>query len=700
MERFKKMKTLALFILALGFCLTSWSQAAVPKARAGVFIHNCEELQAMQNDLTEDYCLANDIDCSMTNPADPGWNPAGTWGDGKGFEPIGDISLGDYFSGSFDGQGYEIKDLYINRPSTDYIGLFRRLGGNEVKNVGLVNVKITGGVCVASLVSYVAPGKITNSYATGNVSGDSVVGGLVALNTNGAIISDSYFVGDVSGSGWYVGGLVSDNAHAESKILNSYSAGSVSGSSRVGGLVGSSGGLIYMSYSTSNVNNKDASAGGLVGDLGSDGHAIISNSYATGNVSGDFRLGGLVGEYWSGATISNSYATGNVNGKVWWFGEWLVGGLVGERILHSGDTVLPVVVNSYWDTQTSGQNNMCGGDWTGGDDCGDAYGRTTAQMKQEATFQPEWDFVGDPDPDDIWEITENVTYPQLRWPSPAPIIAGSCGADTTPPTLTTEAWIPDNGGTYIPDGGTVNLDDIDEAGEYLTLYSNASDPDPSSGLYNHKVKMQVGAGPVTTLIDCYDSDGDGYCDFMGDIRIVDLKSDSAGDIAQLQVGPFSNGDVVTYWSEATDAVLPVGNTGSNAAQSFTVVAIPKPPTCSISTPATAEVGIAFDIDVSGSTDPDGDINNAKVRFSSDNVKDDNQTGTWTKWFSWNADDSDGSWTWNAATKKASYTFTAVGDKEIWMEIEDEDGLTCQNNSDMDALAGNTPPTALFDAVVR
>ena len=44
----------------------------------------------------------------------------------------------------------------------------------------------------------------------------------------------------------------------------------------------------------------------------------------------------------------------------------------------------------------------------------------------------------------------------------------------------------------------------------LYLYSNASDPDPSSGLYNHKVKMQVGAGPVTTLIDCYDSDGGNY----------------------------------------------------------------------------------------------------------------------------------------------------------------------------------------------
>ena len=144
-------------------------------------------------------------------------------------------------------------------------------------------------------------------------------------------------------------------------------------------------------------------------------------------------------------------------------------------------------------------------------------------------------------------------------------------ADVTLPTVTTEAWIPDDRAApnYIPNSGVVNLDDIDEVGEYFTVYSNASD---ISGIFNHKVKMQVGAMTVT-LIDCWDANSDGYCDFMGDIRITDLRSDSTGNIvAQLQVsgGSFSDGDVVSYWSEATDTVLPVGNTGSSVAQSFTV----------------------------------------------------------------------------------------------------------------------------------
>ena len=40
----------------------------------------------------------------------------------------------------------------------------------------------------------------------------------------------------------------------------------------------------------------------------------------------------------------------------------------------------------------------------------------------------------------------------------------ACGVDTIPPTLVTEAWIPDDTtGTEIVDGGVVNLEDIDES---------------------------------------------------------------------------------------------------------------------------------------------------------------------------------------------------------------------------------------------
>jgi hypothetical protein len=58
---------------------------------------------------------------------------------------------------------------------------------------------------------------------------------------------------------------------------------------------------------------------------GDDYDALITDSYATGDVSGFRQVGGLVGFNWAGdvdAIISNSYATGAVSGELLyrWFG--------------------------------------------------------------------------------------------------------------------------------------------------------------------------------------------------------------------------------------------------------------------------------------------------------------------------------------------------------------------------------------------
>ena len=83
----------------------------------------------MKNDLIAYYVLGNDIDATATS----GWN------DGAGFESIGTEASS--FKGSFDGKGYKITNLYINRPGTDYVGLFGYVGsGGVIENVGLENV--------------------------------------------------------------------------------------------------------------------------------------------------------------------------------------------------------------------------------------------------------------------------------------------------------------------------------------------------------------------------------------------------------------------------------------------------------------------------------------------------------------------------------------------------------------------------------
>ena len=267
------------------------------------------------------------------------------WTTGVGWLPIGVIE-DDPFSAIFDGNGRTISNLYIKR-TTEFetpgaIGLFGfslfdyYLDSHEepksiiynIRNIGLVNVDVTGIYSVGGLVGFNL-GAITNSYVTGNVSGVSEVGGLVG---SANIIRGSYATGNVSGDD-SVGGLVGGihgrfHGATHDAISGSYATGNVSGNHGVGGLVGSNHqGTIRDSHATGNVSG-NSGVGGLVG---SNFEGTISGSYATGNVSVNDGVdewdgngfGGLVGDGHY-ATVSGSYATGNVSGN------HSVGGLVGD----------------------------------------------------------------------------------------------------------------------------------------------------------------------------------------------------------------------------------------------------------------------------------------------------------------------------------------------------------------------------------
>ena len=178
-------------------------------------ITNVSELQAMNENLTAWYVLDNDINASDTK----------NWNSGKGFIPIGNYSTeNDKFQGHFDGKGYKITDLYINRPDVkNCTGFFAYVDTkSKIRNVGLVNVDVNGFQDVGSLVgkNY---GTITNSYSTGIVNGSENVGGFASLN-NGVIIN-CYSTTTINGSSG-VGGFVAQN---NGPITNSYFAGKVSG---------------------------------------------------------------------------------------------------------------------------------------------------------------------------------------------------------------------------------------------------------------------------------------------------------------------------------------------------------------------------------------------------------------------------------------------------------------------------------------
>ena len=271
-------------------------------------------------------CKGYELTRNLSFAADSDWSP---------------IAL---FSGIFEGNGYTISKLRINKPNASNLGLFSSItSGAKINNIGLLDIDIQGGNNVGGLVgeNY---GRITNSYATGAVTGTGdEVGGLVGFN--GGDITNSYATGAVTGNS-RVGGLVGDND--EGDITNSYATGAVTGNSRVGGLVGDNDeGDITNSYATGAVTG-NSRVGGLVGD---NDEGDITNSYATGAVTGNWSVGGLVGNNGgfssNGGDITNSYATGAVTGNS------NVGGLVGDN--DEGD-----ITNSYATGAVTGNSRVGG----------------------------------------------------------------------------------------------------------------------------------------------------------------------------------------------------------------------------------------------------------------------------------------------------------------------------------------------------
>jgi hypothetical protein len=337
------------------------------------------------------------------------------------FRLTNDLDLGDesnfyipYLAEEFDGNGHKISNLSFDFGFISQVGLFGYLAsGGKVSQVGVEEVDITGYSGVGGLVGENS-GTVINSYSTGSVTGNDVVGGLVGDNNFGSV-SNSYSTGNVTGS-TYVGGLVGHNEGGN--VNNSYSTGSVTGDWDGGGLVGWNDGTVSNSYSTSNVASEQG-AGGLVGwntDTVSNSYACgrvtgdgnvaglvgsnlgtVSDSYSRCNVTGDWQVGGLVG--WNNGTVSNCYSTGSVTANE----NEDVGGLLGDNFKGN-------VSKSFWDIETSGQATSDGG-----------TGKTTAEMQGIATFSGAgWNIVavaspGTRNPSYIWNIVNGATYPFLSW---------------------------------------------------------------------------------------------------------------------------------------------------------------------------------------------------------------------------------------------------------------------------------------------
>lgn len=436
-----KRNTLTLiFLLSLTFVASAQFAGGDGSLANPYQIANVTQLQAMRDHLNSHFILINNINAAET----------AQWNDGAGFEPIGRIQPSIVtFNGSFNGDGFIIDGLTINR-LVDNVGLFGVMFGN-ISNVGLENVSIRGLNNTGALAANRGNGTITNSYSTGTVTGGNNTGGLVGRGGNLPIIN-SHSTCTVQGNN-SVGGL----SGTGSGFTNSYASGNVTGIDMVGGLVGEvtqNAGTISGSYATGNVvaTGSNGSVGGLIGRAQS---GTVLRSHATGTVTGSNIVGGLIGL--NQATISQSFATGkvtstanNINARVGGLvGEndngrindsfatgdvdyiaGTAGGLVGlsgdehrSKILNTyaigrvtgghnvalkggliGTSQQDTIRSSYWNTESAGVQSGIG-TLTGS--FGAATGLTSSQMRQASSFQ-NWDFTT------IWDIHEGTGFPFLR----------------------------------------------------------------------------------------------------------------------------------------------------------------------------------------------------------------------------------------------------------------------------------------------
>jgi hypothetical protein len=153
-------------------------------------VEDAADLNAVRNIIAAHYKQVNNIDMTA-------------WG---AFTPIGTSASG--FTGSYDGQDFEIINLIVNLPTTNYVGLFAMI---------------------------VSPGVVNRIVIrNGSVIGQDHTGGIVGFNNN-SLVSSCDFYGEVKGKA-YTSGISGSRSGTNGKIMSCRFYGLVHGTSDASGI--------------------------------------------------------------------------------------------------------------------------------------------------------------------------------------------------------------------------------------------------------------------------------------------------------------------------------------------------------------------------------------------------------------------------------------------------------------------------------
>jgi hypothetical protein len=279
-------------------------------------IYTKEDLNNIRNDLSGAYMLMNDIEFSPEDFLEGG----AFYNDGFGWIPIGAV-VKEAFKGEFNGNGYTISGLTINKAYYNYCGLFGvnhgKITSLRIKDAAIdgkigINMSVPSGtpsvkgdidyedkdvwtqpddsITEESLNNYdrtgestagvgiicgINLGSIKNSFAQGTLEGNTVAGGIAGRNNN----TISCCAANVAIKGVDVAGGIAGITITYSNIGDCVAEGTIE-ATLSGGIVGTVSGKVTRVYSLCEGEN-------IIGNFGKVSGATISQSYVFGNAISD-----------------------------------------------------------------------------------------------------------------------------------------------------------------------------------------------------------------------------------------------------------------------------------------------------------------------------------------------------------------------------------------------------------------------------
>lgn len=352
--------------------------------------------------------LANDIDMMLVP-----FTPIG----GNDTQSADSNSASKGFAGTFDGNGYTIRNLNIVTDNNN-VGFFGVVRSGTVKNLTLSGGMVDGGWYVGGLAGLSTGGTFQNCYSDLMIysKSGSKIGGLTGFLSGGSTVDRCANYGSVSArlSNGSTGGITGQvHGSTTNRILNTYNRGTIlahGSSALAGGIFGYAGnvsGTIQNCYNAASVTSP-GSKGTIAGSFSGSSNVAILNTYFVKGYNGATTAakdsnswstsagsGTVTGK--SKTAMKSQAAAEALNADVFVYNAKENDGYpVHKNSLHSSglpDHSYVAVVTAPTCTEEGYTTYTC--------ECGDSYVGDKVAAKGHSYADGSCEICGDPDPDYI-----------------------------------------------------------------------------------------------------------------------------------------------------------------------------------------------------------------------------------------------------------------------------------------------------------